>query len=158
MAKDAGKRRSDLRHMLEQRRDAILNGVVHGVREASEETGLARAGQVLDTGDEGEAMLQDAVRFALISMKSEMVVRINRALGRLAEGHYGTCDRCGGDIPESRLRALPFAERCRRCEELREELERQRLWRSRVRNLQRRVTPWSAFPAGSAPSTSCSKC
>ena len=65
MAKDAGKRRSDLRHMLEQRRDAILNGVVHGVREASEETGLARAGQVLDTGDEGEAMLQDAVRFAL---------------------------------------------------------------------------------------------
>ena len=103
----------------------LLNGVAQGVRGASEETSLARAGDVRETGDEGEAMLQDAIRFALISMKCEMVVRIDRALERLDEGHYGMCDDCGEDIAESRLRALPFAERCRRCEELREDVERQ---------------------------------
>ena len=134
MAIDTEERRhADLKHMLEQRRQAILNGVVQGVREASGETSRAHA-DVRDTGDEGEAMLQDAIRFALIGMKAEMITRIDRALERLDEGNYGTCDDCGNDIAESRLRALPFAERCRRCEERREDVERQCLWRSRVRN------------------------
>jgi RNA polymerase-binding transcription factor len=144
MATAAGTRYSDLKHLLEQRRHAILNSVVQGVREASADA--ARAGEVRDTLDEGEAMLQDAVRFSLISMKTGMVIRIDRALDRLAEGSYGACDDCGEDIAESRLRAMPFAERCRRCEELREDVERHAVgtygprlgeymnWSSRPRN------------------------
>jgi DnaK suppressor protein len=134
MTTDAGKRHSDLKHILERRRQAVLNGILQGVRKASEDTSLARAGEVRDTGDEGEAMLQDAVHFALITMNTEMVARIDRAIQRLVEGCYGTCDECGEDIAESRLRALPFAERCLRCEASREDVERQRLWRSRIRN------------------------
>jgi DnaK suppressor protein len=133
MATAAGTRYSDLKQMLEQRRHAILDSVVQGVREASADASLARAGEVRDTGDEGEAMLQDAVRFSLISMKTGIAIRIDRALERLAEGSYGTCDDCGEDIVESRLRAMPFAERCRQCEELREDVERQRFWRPRPR-------------------------
>jgi DnaK suppressor protein len=133
MATAADKRHSDLQQMLERRRHAILSGVLQGVREASEHTSLARAGEVRDTGDEGEAMLQDTVRFALISMNTEMVAGIDRAIQRLVEGSYGSCDECGEDIAESRLKALPFAERCLRCEAAREDLERQRLWRSRIR-------------------------
>jgi len=136
------RRHADLKDMLEQRRHVILNGVVQGVREASEDTSLARA-DVRDTGDEGEAQLQDAIRFALIGMKSEMIVQIDRALERLDEGNYGICNDCGKDIVESRLRALPFAARCRRCEERREDVERQCLWRSRIKS-------WRAadFPNG----------
>ena len=119
--------------MLEQRRHALLATARHEVRAVSMETCQARTGDVRDEGDEGEAMLQDSIRFSLISMKSEMAGRIDRALARLDEGRYGICDDCGADIAESRLRALPFAERCRPCEERREEVERQCLWRSRVR-------------------------
>jgi DnaK suppressor protein len=41
-------------------------------------------------------------------------------LARLEEGRYGLCFECGDEISEARLRALPFAVRCKDCEEARE--------------------------------------
>lgn len=35
-----------------------------------------------------------------------------RALGKLDEGSYGTCDVCGRRIPEGRLDALPWSVLC----------------------------------------------
>ena len=56
-------------------------------------------------------------------MKAETVNRIDEALRRLEEGTYGHCFECGDDIGEARLRALPFAVRCKDCEEIRERTE-----------------------------------
>ena len=41
--------------------------------------------------------------------------RTERALEKLDEGTYGTCDRCGGPIAEKRLRALPDSVLCVGC-------------------------------------------
>ena len=50
------------------------------------------------------------------------------ALRRLEDGSYGDCFECGDEISEARLRALPFAVRCKECEEARETAEqRERL-------------------------------
>jgi DnaK suppressor protein len=57
-------------------------------------------------------------------MKSETLTKINEALQRLEEGTYGNCFECGDEISEARLRALPFAVRCKDCEEARETAER----------------------------------
>jgi DnaK suppressor protein len=57
-------------------------------------------------------------------MQSEALHKVNDALRRLEEGTYGRCFDCGEDIPEARLRALPFAVRCKDCEEARETTER----------------------------------
>jgi RNA polymerase-binding transcription factor DksA len=40
---------------------------------------------------------------------------IEAALKRIAEGNYGICSRCGRDIPEKRLEALPTATTCVVC-------------------------------------------
>jgi DnaK suppressor protein len=56
-------------------------------------------------------------------MKSETLNKINDALGRLEQGTYGNCFECGDEIGEKRLRALPFAVRCKDCEEARENAE-----------------------------------
>jgi DnaK suppressor protein len=53
-------------------------------------------------------------------MKAETLHRINEALERLEEGTYGRCFECGEEIEPRRLRALPFAVRCKDCEEARE--------------------------------------
>ena len=53
-------------------------------------------------------------------MKAETLNKINDALARLEEGDYGNCFECGEEIAEKRLRALPFAVRCKDCEEARE--------------------------------------
>ena len=40
---------------------------------------------------------------------------INRALDRLDNETYEACSKCGADIGEARLQALPFAEHCIAC-------------------------------------------
>ena len=55
---------------------------------------------------------------------SETLHKIEEALSRLEEGTYGNCFECGDEIAERRLRALPFAVRCKECEEARELAER----------------------------------
>lgn len=46
---------------------------------------------------------------------SASIADIDRALQRLAEGSYGTCDSCGDRIPDARLEALPAATLCVTC-------------------------------------------
>jgi DnaK suppressor protein len=118
--------RENLKRILEERRRAISDDLRHGLRESCDGTFSDGADGVLDPVDSGELSFQDEIRFALISMKTQTLIRIDDALARLADGRYGRCDDCGQDIPEARLRAMPFALRCTRCEELRENTERQR--------------------------------
>ena len=79
-----------------------------------------RATGGLDETEHAEADYQEHIGIALIQMKSETLQRVREALLRLDAGEYGDCADCGGEIAELRLRALPFAVRCRACEELHE--------------------------------------
>lgn len=56
----------------------------------------------------------DVVDELLRESRTELT-QINRALARLAAGEYGTCARCGADIGEGRLGAVPEATLCIRC-------------------------------------------
>jgi RNA polymerase-binding protein DksA len=49
--------------------------------------------------------------------------RVTSALVRMDAGEYGVCIDCGAEIPEGRLEANPFAERCVECEERYEKSE-----------------------------------
>lgn len=44
------------------------------------------------------------------------ITRVDEALGRLADGTYGTCQRCHQKISEGRLDAVPETGYCRDCE------------------------------------------
>jgi DnaK suppressor protein len=47
--------------------------------------------------------------FRLGERESQMIADIDQALLRIKEGSYGTCARCGKEIDERRLEALPTA-------------------------------------------------
>jgi DnaK suppressor protein len=113
-------RYSDLKQMLDERRREILSEVQGKIRDQREESTWGRANEVLDAGESSEVDIQEDIEFALIQMKAETLTKINEALGRLEEGTYGYCSDCGGEVSEQRLRALPFAVRCKECEEARE--------------------------------------
>ncbi|HIE52263.1 MAG TPA: conjugal transfer protein TraR [Armatimonadetes bacterium] len=49
-------------------------------------------------------------------MIEEFLERIQRALEKIEEGTYGLCEDCGRPIPQARLEALPYAERCVECQ------------------------------------------
>lgn len=116
-------RYEELKRMLETRRDEILNEVQEKIRDVRTE-GSAHKVRVLESGDGSEADIQEDIEFALIQMKAETLGKINEALVRLDEGAYGYCFECGEEINEMRLRALPFAVRCKACEEARETQQR----------------------------------
>ena len=64
---------------------------------------------------------EDYERERLMTMRIEMETRaqmIRDAQGRMADGTYGTCQRCGKPIPVERLEALPFAAYDIECQEI----------------------------------------
>jgi DnaK suppressor protein len=110
--------------MLEARRHEIHAEVQGKMRDVREEASWGgKTTEVLDAGESSEADIQDDIEFALIQMKSETLNKIDDALARLEQGTYGNCFECGEEIAEKRLRALPFAVRCKDCEEAREVAE-----------------------------------
>ena len=115
----AKRNRSDeLRKMLEDRRYELTRDVHGRIREARVDSFNER--QVIDESEASELDTQDELEFALIEMKAETLKMIDAALRRLQEGTYGQCFECGDQIGAARLRALPFAIRCKDCEEVRE--------------------------------------
>lgn len=130
-------RYNELKRMLEDRRRELMNEVQGKIRDARAEGNKER--EVLDQGESSEVDIQEDIEFALIQMKAETLNKVNEALRRLDEGTYGNCFECGEEIAHARLRALPFAVRCKDCEEARETAEQ------RERMLAQRRGPATLF-------------
>jgi DnaK suppressor protein len=113
-------RYAELTRILEERRREIMDQVQEKIRDVRTESPNSPTQGVLDAAESSEADIQDEIEFALIQMKAETLHKIEEALRRLEEGTFGYCFECGEEISERRLRALPFAVRCKDCEEARE--------------------------------------
>ena len=116
-------RYAELTRILEERRREIMDQVQEKIRDVRTESPNSPTQGVLDAAESSEADIQDEIEFALIQMKAETLHKIEEALRRLEEGTFGYCFECGDEISERRLRALPFAVRCKDCEEAREVAE-----------------------------------
>lgn len=107
----------DLRRTLAERRREISREIQDKIRDVRAETEGKETSEELDEWGIFEADTQRDIKFALIELKAHILDQINHALSRLNEGTYGCCLECGEKIPERRLHALPFAIRCKDCEE-----------------------------------------
>jgi DnaK suppressor protein len=119
VAAPEGSRYDELKRMLQDRQRELVaevQGKIRGVRA----DGAEKPHEVMDQGETSEVDIQEDIELALIQMKAETLNKINEALARLEEGRYGMCFECGEEISQARLRALPFAVRCKDCEEARE--------------------------------------
>ena len=113
-------RYAELKNILEQRRRELLAEVQGKRRGVREEGGFAgKLNQVLDPVETAETNIEEELELSLASLKSDTLSKIDNALARLQAGQYGYC-ACGEEIAEKRLKALPFAVRCKDCEEARE--------------------------------------
>jgi len=113
-------RYDELKQMLEDRRREILSEVQSRIKDVRNEGQGGLTAGVVDAEETSVADIQEDIELALIQMKAETLARINEALGRLEENTYGRCNECAQEISPQRLRALPFAIRCKDCEEARE--------------------------------------
>jgi DnaK suppressor protein len=65
--------------------------------------------------DSATPMLNREIDVSLEENARNVLTQIDRALEKLDEGTYGTCDQCGRPIGEERLEVMPYATLCVDC-------------------------------------------
>lgn len=113
-------RYDELKMILEEHRLAIVGELQNKMHDIRNENSVISRLDVGDDAENSETQIQDDIDLALLQMKTETLKKIAQALTFLEEGSYGYCSECQAELPEQRLRALPFALRCKQCEEMRE--------------------------------------
>ena len=77
-----------------------------------------------DAKENSDVALRNGIQelaLKLSDQESQMVADIDMALRRMEEGSYGMCVRCGKDIDEKRLEAMPTARYDAACQSAMEE-------------------------------------
>jgi RNA polymerase-binding transcription factor DksA len=94
--------------MLEERLARLLRRVAHI-------EGDLRQTHDRDWQERATELENDEVLEGLDEITRREVTETRAALGRIADGSYGTCAACGGPIDAGRLAAIPTAMTCVRC-------------------------------------------
>lgn len=74
--------------------------------------------KTVESGDEAD-VASDAIDRTLLTalgaQDARRLQQIDNALDRIYQGKYGRCFKCGKEIPEDRLEAIPWALMCIQC-------------------------------------------
>ena len=89
--------------------EARLAGLMRAPERGS---GISFGKRVGDGTTEAVSRLNDV---GMADSLNASLERIDRALEKVAEGTYGTCDGCGEQIPAARLEAQPESAVCVEC-------------------------------------------
>lgn len=100
-----------------ERLNAELRGVENEIAELIDDSGDG-AGD--DQADVGTKSFEREHEFTLAQNSQLMLEQCNRALERLADGTYGTCENCEKAIGKLRLQAFPRATLCVQCKQKQE--------------------------------------
>jgi DnaK suppressor protein len=101
-----------IRRELEARRDTTRDRIA--VLAARPERGSA-VGFGKRIGDGTTEAVSRLTDIGVGGSMEHALARTERALAKLDEGTYGTCDACGAPIPPARLRAMPDSVLCLAC-------------------------------------------
>ncbi len=89
--------------LLARRREVEQEAARHAEEGRNVEGDIAR-----DPADRANDTYTKEVSFSLSSSQTALLQMIDGALGRIADGIYGTCLSCGRDIDLKRLEAVPW--------------------------------------------------
>jgi len=114
----------EFRRLLEDERTRLLEeleAMEEHTPEVEDQVGMdIGGGYDEDLADVASNTFEREKGLALESSVQQMLAQVEDALGRIEDGTYGICQRCGDPIDIARLRVLPFATLCIRCKELEE--------------------------------------
>lgn len=102
----------ELRAMLLERRNDILKNFEQDLAEKGDLPEL-----VGDVADIAQGASENEFTFQIAEAESRELGQIDKTLEKISEGTYGVCELCGENISLARLKALPFANKCIRCQE-----------------------------------------
>lgn len=112
------------RRILLKKREEIVKEIADQLGQQINDELQRRIDSALDLGDQAIRDLEEEIGISLLDMKNKVRKEIDDALRRLDEGTYGICTECGEEISEGRLKVVPFATHCIKCQEKLELIEK----------------------------------
>ena len=106
----------ELQATVEQRRAALVAELREDVERVRRDRFEDLAGPARDVGDESVATLIADLDHADVGRDLDELRALEAARTRMADGNYGVCANCGGEIGFERLRVNPAAVRCIECQ------------------------------------------
>lgn len=94
------------------------------IRRSRNDSDISDKESIAQVGDSADAALESAeneLEYHFFEIESREFGQIERALQRFEDGTYGNCESCGAPIPIARLKVLPFACKCVKCQQMDEE-------------------------------------
>ncbi|MCR5725238.1 MAG: TraR/DksA family transcriptional regulator [Treponema sp.] len=110
-----------MKEKLLEQRNTILESL------ASQNEDLKKIVETTDTGDVIDVasdVVDGKMLESLSAQDKNRLQLINNALDRISQDKYGLCLKCGKEIPQERLEALPYAFMCINCKSLDERRNR----------------------------------
>ncbi|MGL6195699.1 MAG: TraR/DksA family transcriptional regulator [Thermoguttaceae bacterium] len=119
-AKESGRNHTlaKLKDALVKRRDALRNGLNEELDEIASVKNYCAVGDVADIALKNS---EDEFEYQIYETGLVEYKQIERAVKRINNGSYGTCEDCGRNIPIERLKVLPFAGKCVKCQQISDE-------------------------------------
>jgi len=100
-------------------RARLNSDVSHLADEALHQTGEQAGGNLssmpIHMADLGTDAFEQENTLNLLQNEEQVLAAIAAALERIDQGTFGRCEECAAEIPEARLRALPYARYCVDC-------------------------------------------
>ena len=107
---DARDRLTDERDRLQQIRSGFDAEHLHDESEDESTSELSHLAQ--HSADVGTETFEREKDFSILEQVEAELADVDRALRRLDDGTYGTCEACGHPIGDDRLEAMPAARFC----------------------------------------------
>lgn len=124
------KQMAPLRTALEERRGELegeIERMAVEIQDLGIEQGQERGSLGNHLAEDGSSVMETERLGTISDDLREILAQVNAALGRMEDGGYGICQRCGKPINEERLEAFPYVAFCIECQQI---LEREHALRS----------------------------
>jgi DnaK suppressor protein len=102
-------------YLLEQQ--ATLKQQLVGLADAAQETNVGLGNHM---AEDATAAFDQAATLSLRRGHERALKEVESALARIDGQHYGRCERCEAEIDFARLKAVPHAIHCMKCQRLAE--------------------------------------
>lgn len=118
-----------LKSQLDVERQRLMGGLNHLEKDMLNKSQRDASGDLsgysFHMADQATDNFDTEFSFGVASNEQQRLNEIDDALKRIEEGVFGTCEECKKVIPMKRLKAMPAARYCIKCQEVIEKRERE---------------------------------
>jgi RNA polymerase-binding protein DksA len=112
------------RSLLLKRKSEVLDAIDHASEETIKKSQKDASGDISGYTYHMADVATDAYdrefSLGLVSSERKILSELGDALKKIEDGSYGVCEDCKSPIAKTRLKAIPYARLCVKCQEKRE--------------------------------------